>query len=97
MLFVPATGTGGDAIQELVNRVDARYAQLGDLQADFVQETRIEGFDKVLRSSGRVFLKKPGLLRWDFLEPSVDTSMCMRIGWKCMCPSIIRCYGAISP
>ncbi len=72
VLFVPATGTGGDAIQELVNRVDARYAQLGDLQADFVQETRIEGFDKVLRSSGRVFLKKPGLLRWDYLEPSVE-------------------------
>ncbi len=67
-----ATGAEGDGLQALVDRVDARYAQLGDLQADFVQETRIEGFDRTLRSSGRVFLKKPGLLRWDYLEPSVE-------------------------
>ena len=68
----PAPGTDRNELQVLVNRVDARYAQISDLQADFVQETRIEGFDRLLRSSGRVFLKKPGLLRWDYLEPSVE-------------------------
>ncbi len=68
----PAPGTDSNGLQALVNRVDARYAQIRDLQADFVQETRIEGFDRLLRSSGRVFLKKPGLLRWDYLEPTVE-------------------------
>ena len=74
LLCVPAPALGADRneLQALVNRVDARYAQISDLQADFVQETRIEGFDRLLRSSGRVFLKKPGLLRWDYLEPSVE-------------------------
>ncbi len=74
LLCVPAPAPGADRneLQALVNRVDARYAQISDLQADFVQETRIEGFDRLLRSSGRVFLKKPGLLRWDYLEPSVE-------------------------
>lgn len=59
-------------LNALVNRVDARYAQIKDFQADFVQETRIQGFDTPLRSSGRVYLKKPGRLRWDYLEPSVE-------------------------
>ncbi len=67
-----AQGPDSRDLQALVDRVDARYAQLGDLQADFVQETRIEGFDQLLRSSGRVFLKKPGLLRWEYLEPSAE-------------------------
>ncbi len=69
---VSAPGAEHDGLQALVNRVDARYARISDLQADFVQETRIEGFDRLLRSSGRVFLKKPGLLRWDYTEPSVE-------------------------
>ncbi|MDD9859575.1 MAG: outer membrane lipoprotein carrier protein LolA [Nitrospira sp.] len=69
---VSAPGAESDALRALVDRVEARYEQLRDLQADFVQETRIEGFDRPLQSSGRVFLKKPGLLRWDYLEPSVE-------------------------
>ena len=65
-------GQGNDEVKVLVNRVDARYAQIKDFQADFVQETRIQGFDTPIRSSGRVYLKKPGRLRWDYLEPSVE-------------------------
>ncbi|MCY4613556.1 MAG: outer membrane lipoprotein carrier protein LolA [Nitrospira sp.] len=67
-----AQARGSDDLQALVERVDARYAQITDFQADFVQETRIQGFDTPLRSSGRVFLKKPGRLRWDYLDPSVE-------------------------
>lgn len=59
-------------IRDLVKQVDAQYARTKDIQADFVQETRIEGFDTPFRSSGRVYIKKPGRLRWDFLEPSVE-------------------------
>ena len=61
-----------DDLEALVERVDARYAQIKDFQADFVQETRIQGFDTPLRSSGRVYLKKPGRLRWDYITPSVE-------------------------
>ncbi len=65
-------GRDSDGIEALVKRVDAQYAQLKDFQADFVQETRIQGFDASLRSSGRVYLKKPGRLRWDYMEPAVE-------------------------
>jgi outer membrane lipoprotein carrier protein len=59
-------------VQSLVDKVDARYSKIKDFRADFTQETRIEGFDSPLTSSGRVFIKKPGLLRWDYEEPSIE-------------------------
>ena len=67
-----AQARGSDDLKALVSRVDARYAQIKDFQADFVQETRIQGFDTPLRSSGRVYLKKPGRLRWDYITPSAE-------------------------
>jgi outer membrane lipoprotein carrier protein len=60
------------AVLDLVKKVDARYEQTRDLQADFSQETKIEGFETRLSSTGRVLLKKPGMLRWDYVEPSVE-------------------------
>ena len=59
-------------VQSLVKKVDAQYVGIKDLQADFTQETQIEGFDSPLTSTGRVFIKKPGLLRWDYEEPSPE-------------------------
>lgn len=62
------TGRSGN----LVDRVEARYAQTRDLQANFTQETIFEGFEKGFSSSGKLYLKKPGLLRWEYLEPSIE-------------------------
>ena len=59
-------------VHALVKKVDARYLEIQDLQADFTQETQIEGFDSRLASSGQVLLKKPGLLRWDYQKPSIE-------------------------
>ncbi|MGE0473699.1 MAG: outer membrane lipoprotein carrier protein LolA [Nitrospirales bacterium] len=58
--------------KSLVEKVEAQYAQTKDLQADFTQETRFEGFETGFSSSGKLYLKKPGLLRWDYLEPSKE-------------------------
>ncbi len=73
-LSFPALGKESidDQVRALVKRVDSRYATTKDFQADFTQETRIEGFDTALQSSGKVFIKKPGFLRWDYAEPSVE-------------------------
>jgi outer membrane lipoprotein carrier protein len=56
----------------VVSRVDDRYAKTQDLQGEFTQETIIEGFETGFKSTGRFYLKKPGLLRWDYLEPSKE-------------------------
>ena len=59
-------------VDDVVSRVDDRYAKTQDLQGTFTQETIIEGFETGFESTGRFYLKKPGLLRWDYLEPSKE-------------------------
>jgi outer membrane lipoprotein carrier protein len=60
------------AVLEVVKKLQGRYEQTKDLQADFQQTTRIEGFATPLTSSGRMLIKKPGLLRWDYRDPTVE-------------------------
>jgi outer membrane lipoprotein carrier protein len=60
------------AIRALVKKLQARYEKTRDLQADFTQSTHIEGFATPITSSGRVYIKKPGHLRWDYLDPNVE-------------------------
>lgn len=60
------------AVREVVKKVQARYEQTRDLLADFKQTTNIEGFATPLASSGRVYIKKPGRLRWDYFDPNVE-------------------------
>lgn len=75
-LFYPGRSLGKETseqqIHHLVQRVESRYTSLRDFQADFIQETRIEGFETPIQSSGHVYIKKPGYLRWDYLKPSVE-------------------------
>jgi outer membrane lipoprotein carrier protein len=59
-------------VQEVVQKLQARYDQTKDLQADFKQTTRIEGFGTPIASSGKLYIKKPGRLRWDYLEPHTE-------------------------
>ena len=65
-------GQGLKEVRELARKVQDRYDKIKDLQADFQQSTRIEGFEKTLRSSGRLYLKRPGRLRWDYREPTPE-------------------------
>ncbi len=59
-------------VDDVVGKVDDRYAKTQDLQGTFTQETIIEGFESGFKSAGQFYLKKPGLLRWDYLEPSKE-------------------------
>src|SRR5687767_4292997 len=59
-------------VQEVVKQLQTRYEKTKDLQADFTQKTMIEGFERSIASSGKVYIKKPGRLRWNYLDPSVE-------------------------
>ncbi len=59
-------------VRKVVKTLQATYRKTKDLQADFTQQTRIEGFATPLGSRGRFYIKKPGRLRWDYKEPSVE-------------------------
>ena len=59
-------------VREVLKRLQARYEKTKDLQADFTQKTLIEGFERPVMSSGKVYIKKPGQLRWSYLDPAVE-------------------------
>ena len=59
-------------VREVVKQLQARYEKTKDLQADFTQKTTIEGFDRAITSTGKVYIKKPGRLRWNYLDPSIE-------------------------
>ncbi len=59
-------------VQEVVKQLQARYEKTKDLQAEFSQKTKIEGFERPVMSSGKVYIKKPGRLRWDYLDPATE-------------------------
>jgi outer membrane lipoprotein carrier protein len=62
----------GKAVRDVVKKLQARYEQTRDLKADFKQSTKIEGFATPITSRGRMYIKKPGRLRWDYLDPAVE-------------------------
>ena len=79
LLLTPALAAGDEddekalkEVREVVKQLQARYEKTKDLQADFTQKTTIEGFGRAITSSGKVYIKKPGRLRWNYLDPSVE-------------------------
>lgn len=72
VVLVHGVGALASNADDVVRQVDARYAKTQDLQGKFTQETIIEGFETGFKSTGRFYLKKPGLLRWDYLQPSEE-------------------------
>src|SRR5512138_1641281 len=62
----------GDAAA-LAARVQAAYERTHDLEARFAQTYAYAGFGRKQVSSGRVLVKKPGMMRWDYEKPSRKT------------------------
>ncbi|WHZ26973.1 MAG: Outer membrane lipoprotein carrier protein LolA [Nitrospira sp.] len=59
-------------VREAAKQLQARYEKTKDLQADFSQKTKIEGFERPVTSSGKVYIKRPGRLRWDYVDPATE-------------------------
>ncbi len=79
VLVVPAWAADGSTdekvwqdVRDAVKQLQARYEKMKDMQADFFQKTKIEGFERPVTSAGKVYIKKPGRLRWDYLDPASE-------------------------
>ena len=59
-------------IEDLANKIESRYEKTADLNADFTQTLLIEGFQTPMQSSGRVSIKKPGRLYWEYRDPQQE-------------------------
>lgn len=55
-------------LEQLTKSLQERYNRLSSLAADFTQVYTAPG-QKMTRESGRLLLKKPGKMRWDYTSP----------------------------
>ncbi len=59
-------------VSEVVDRVEARYAS-PDCQAGFLQESTLKAMGVTDTATGRVYFKKPDMMRWDYEAPERQT------------------------
>ena len=64
------TADGNEDVRAVVDRVQEAYDQVTDFTANFTQEYTSVTLGETRTSRGRVFFKKPGMMRWDYNEPS---------------------------
>lgn len=58
-------------LDELTGKIQTAYDQTVDFEADFVQEATIKSIGRTEREEGRVYLKKPEKMLWDYAKPSM--------------------------
>lgn len=63
----------GEDAGDIATRVQARYDETNDLAADFTQEMTLQAGGQVLRSEGKMYFEKPGLMRWEYESPEPQT------------------------
>ncbi len=54
---------------EIVKKMQNQYLAIQSLEANFTQVNHYEGFTSTFISKGRLYIKRPGKLRWDYTEP----------------------------
>jgi len=59
-----------ETLEQLVDRVQGFYEKIQDFSAQFEQRYLYKMFDRTQVSSGRVFFRKPALMRWDYEKPN---------------------------
>ncbi len=56
------------ALDEILNRIEKRYSGAG-FTADFYQESTLKEMDITDRASGKIVVKHPGKMRWEYEKP----------------------------
>jgi outer membrane lipoprotein carrier protein len=56
-------------VKALTDKVQAHYDAVRDFEADFVQRYERRFLHRVVEESGKVWIKKPGRMRWEYENP----------------------------
>ncbi|MEW6269891.1 MAG: outer membrane lipoprotein chaperone LolA [Thermodesulfobacteriota bacterium] len=76
LLLCPALAASARAERsshDVVREVQERYDATQNFTADFTQEMRIEAGGQVIRSTGTMWFRKPGRMRWEYVTPEKQT------------------------
>ncbi len=60
-------------VNDIAQRTEARLRSLNSLQADFVQTYYSSSVRAPLIEKGRLYIQKPGWMRWDYTDPEKKT------------------------
>lgn len=55
--------------EDIVARLQKRYDSISTIEAVFEQETTLGSLNQRRRAEGKVYFKKPGRMRWDYIKP----------------------------
>lgn len=69
----PSAPRASSEVDGIVRKLQARYEATADFTADFTQSVEVPTLGKTLESTGQVFFKRPGRMRWEFAEPDRQT------------------------
>lgn len=67
-VFIPLI-LSAETLEDIINKVQENYENTTDLEANFTQESLIKTMDKIEKSEGKVYIKRPGKMRWDYKKP----------------------------
>ncbi len=59
-------------LDSVVDKIQSKYEHIEDFHADFIQEANVKALNRVQKAEGEVWFKKPGMMRWNYYEPSKD-------------------------
>lgn len=69
LIWLPLHSARAQAHEEVVDRVQERYERTRNLEAHFTQRATLKILNETQLSSGKVYIMKPGKMRWDYLQP----------------------------
>lgn len=69
-LFLPALSFAEDAAT-VVSKLQSKYESITSIKAEFTQEVSSKGMP-AMKSEGKVWLRKPGKMRWEYKKPAKD-------------------------
>lgn len=70
-VFLPMVSLAAD-VDGIVAGLQAKYETVNSLGADFIQEVFSKSSNKPFTSTGKVFFKKPGKMRWQYAGENKD-------------------------
>jgi outer membrane lipoprotein carrier protein len=65
----PALAIAAESPENVAEKIEAFYAEKKDIRATFTQQVRKPGRRRVISKTGKVFFKRPGMMRWDYRKP----------------------------
>ena len=63
------SGVEALSLEEVVARVQQRYEKTQAFTADFQQTSLLRSLNKEQKSTGKVYIRKPGKMRWEYETP----------------------------